>query len=224
MLMNVDRSPVVGSDGSGLVEVGLDAAGRVAAVEVHRDWARRLGPELLGPAVVAAAADATARSAPSLAPAGPLSAGPLSAGPVPAGPVPAGRLVSGPLVSGPRAIGSDGLRDLLSTLDAALAEVDVLVEGLVAVNAGEVVGAGASGRVSVTITGSRLAGVTFDRGWLADGPTGRQVGGEIEAACRSAYATVDRERAAAEARAPHVAEVLALVSDPGEFVRRLGLG
>ena len=39
---------VVGSDDTGLVEVQLDGAGRVTAVEVHREWARRLGPESIG--------------------------------------------------------------------------------------------------------------------------------------------------------------------------------
>lgn len=208
---------VVGSDDTGLVEVQLDGAGRVTAVEVHREWARRLGPESIGRAVVSAAGDAVTRRATVFAD--------QITNPAPA-PARSPEPRFSPEPDPPRDNERRGaqLLDLMSTLDQALAEIDVLTDRLEALATREITGRSASGRVTVTITGQQLVAVEPDGRWLREDPTGRQVADEIESACRTAYAAAAQQTEAAEAESPHVAEVRALTRDPREFVRRLGLG
>jgi len=203
----------IGSDDSGLVEVQLDSGGRVVAVEVHREWMRRLGPDALGRAVVAAAADAITRRATAFASPVPSFEAPPAPRPVAAPPPP----------RDPERRGAE-LLGLMSTLDKALAEIDTLTERLEALATREIAGGSASGRVTVTMTGAQLVTVELDGRWLRQEPTGRQVADEIESACRQAYSSLARQTEAAEAQSPHVAEVRALTRDPQEFVRRLGLG
>jgi len=205
----------IGSDDTGLVEVQLDSGGRVVAVEVHREWMRRLGPDALGRAVVAAAADAITRRATAFADqlAAPAPT-PSFAPPLPP---------LSPSSRDPERRGAE-LLGLMSTLDKALAEIDTLTDRLETLAAREIAGGSASGRVTVTMTGSQLVTVELDGRWLRQEPTGRQVADEIESACRQAYASLAQQTEAAEAQSPHVAEVRALTRDPREFVRRLGLG
>ncbi|MBO3736942.1 hypothetical protein, partial [Actinoplanes flavus] len=58
-----ERRASIGMDETGTVEVRVDESGRVDAVEIHRDWRRRLSPETVAPAVLAAAGNALTNQA-----------------------------------------------------------------------------------------------------------------------------------------------------------------
>ncbi|MDT5049043.1 MAG: hypothetical protein QOG75_4941, partial [Mycobacterium sp.] len=205
-----------GVDPSGTVEVRVDDAGRLSQVDVHRDWGRRVG-DALGQAVLAAFSDAVTRRAAQWATA--MSGPPVSESPGDHDPAPHRR-------SSPRAGDAQRaqmLRELTELMDGALGELDALAERLETLAQRAVEGRSPTGRVTARLTGTHLTGLEIALRWLRLGPTGREIGAEIEAACREAYETQAGLAADAAAQASHTAAVRELARDPHEFVRRLGL-
>ncbi|MEV0898441.1 YbaB/EbfC family nucleoid-associated protein [Actinoplanes sp. NPDC049802] len=205
--------PAIGTDDTGTVEVRVDGTGLIDAVEVHRDWRRRLSPERVGPAVLAAAGDALSKQATALAEDAlrpPRPSWPPVEAP---GPPPS------PHVS------QDGpdprLHELMLTVTDAIGELHVYAEHMGAVANRTTIGRTHSGRVTVTFTGRQLTAVEVDSRWLAAEAGGQQVADEVQAACREAYRTIAAEDEAAAARTPHLSAVRDMARDPQEFLRRL---
>jgi DNA-binding protein YbaB len=200
-----------GTDASGTVQVRVDDAGRLDAVEIHEDWQRRLGAESIARAVLTAAGDAVARRAMNWAERTPR---PPDSGPATAATPPtrssAGR--------------AESMHELVQMLSRALAELDTLAGQLRTAAGRQVTGCSSSGRVTVTVAGSQVVEVTIDTGWLRSAPGGRQVADEIQSACREAYDAEAANLATAMKQAPHATAVRDLAQNPKELLRRLGLG
>ncbi|MBW6433846.1 YbaB/EbfC family nucleoid-associated protein [Actinoplanes hulinensis] len=205
--------PAIGADDTGTVEVRVDGAGRIDAVEVHRDWRRRLSPEAVGPAVLAAAGDALTKQATALA----VDA--LRPSPPPRPPAESPGPPPSPHLSrdGP----DPRLHELLVTVTDAIGELHAYTEHMEAVATRTTIGRTRSGRVTVTFTGRHLTAVEIDFRWLGAEADGRQIADEVEAACREAYRVIAAEDEAAAARTPHLTAVRDLARDPREFLRRI---
>jgi DNA-binding protein YbaB len=208
-----------GADGTGMVEVRVDDAGRLSQVDIHREWGYRIGDESLGRAVLAAFADAGSRRATEWAEA---VQRPAVVGRAETDAAPPRRRPERPLAGFEERAAT--LRELTDLMDGALAEIDTLTDRLETLAQRTVEASSATGRVTVRLTGAQLIEVDITQRWLRLAPTGREIADEIEAACRRAYEIEAELAADAAAQAPRTAAVRALARDPQEFVRRLGLG
>ncbi|MBB3093819.1 DNA-binding protein YbaB [Actinoplanes campanulatus] len=204
--------PAIGMEETGTVEVRVDETGRLDAVEIHRDWRRRLSPEAVAPAVLAAAGDALTKQATAWAEAMQSPPPPVRPAAGPTAPPVRPRFEQAP---DPR------LHELLWTVTEAFAELRAYTEHAQAAAQRTTTGRSHSGRVTVTLTGSHLTTVEIDERWLRSEASGRQMADEIEAACRQAYRAIAADDEAAAAGTPHLNEVRELARDSQNFIRRV---
>ncbi|GIF51355.1 hypothetical protein DFJ67_5107 [Asanoa ferruginea] len=188
------------------VRVVLDQSGRIEAVEVAPEWARRVGADRLGTAVVAAADAATQRWSEAWA-GGIDEADQTDTAPrdAPAPQQPAGRL------------SPDYARGLFYVLKDSFAQLDQLAaEAERNAREGRTT-ADEQGHVTVTVEGQRLSAVRLDEAWLTS--TGaQQLGEQITAAVKTAF----HDDRSLRASWPF-SELDRMTADPAALFANLGL-
>lgn len=208
------QSRVDGWDGTHTVRVTVDGSGRVAETEVGSSWRAALRPADLGAAVIEAVRAAEAERMAGWARAtqqAPDDDGDFETG----GAVPF-RPLRDPAVQ-------ESTRDLYYL---AMDAIDRLSEAGRAVDqatADTVRGHSPDRLVTVAVEGGRVVAVDFDQSWLA-----QAAAVEITQRLRAAFDAVDqagpRSAAAKALDNSSIRELQQVSADPGELLRRLGLG
>jgi DNA-binding protein YbaB len=216
-----------GSDATGLVEVTVDARGRVTAVQVAAHWRNGVGVDGLASAVGEAirAANAVMFGAVGTA----LRAESRRPAPPPRPPLPPTGTIAGQLdAASARSLTSEGgaaamnaLADLMRTVNEGIAGLTAQLDTHVGTG---YEGRSRAGHVTATVTGANvLRELRYDLRWLVNARD-HNIGRETTEALAAAHHGAGEHTVAGMVAEGPLAEVTALAQNPHELARRLGLG
>ncbi|RKN44319.1 hypothetical protein [Micromonospora endolithica] len=200
-------------DSAEVVRVALGADGRIDSVEILPHWRRQTPADQLGAAIVEAADEAARRRSEAWVYGVSQAASIDSELPEPPAPLP----------SAADPVGDSSVnyaRSLLYVLKDSFARLDELEGEAERAALSSSTAADADDRVRVTLTGERLAAVSFDESWFRSAHAG-QLGAAVTQAVQQGYA--DRVKAAPLRNSWPYNELDRMTGDPAQLLANLGL-
>jgi DNA-binding protein YbaB len=211
----VDEDGVSRKDPAGLVTVRVDAAGGVKSVKLADQWQRSVAPQALHVNVLQAA---NAAIMAALAQEGSNTA-PLPWAATTHAPVARAEAKPQPRSPQDRFAGSVEVVRLVNTVVAELAQFDQKL-GAARAHPASVQSRGQ--HVRVAADNVRILGVSIDPGWLGS-TRDPEIESELVDALVQAQSQASLGSLAQGPQSPAISEMMSLVSNPAELLRRLGL-